>query len=182
MNDPSTSKLPPASLPSGARPDEEVCARALKPVRALRQLLEEERGALALAEPRALIALAERKTRLLGALEALQPALGEALQRMPEEDEVRREIVECLVACRTSNAENGVVTATASNHRSLDARSAARNSRARRPDALRRQRRAADAARAPAARQRLSRSRRRPARARHRPRYGKSDSSIRQRR
>ena len=106
----------PAPLLSGVRPDEEVCARALKPVRALRQLLEEEGKALAVAEPRALVALAERKTHLLGTLEALQPALGEALLRISEEDETRREIVECLEACRARNAENGVVSATVSNH------------------------------------------------------------------
>lgn len=107
---------PSASLPSGVRPDEEVCARALKPVRALRQLLDDERKALTVAEPRALVTLAERKTHLLDALEALQPALGEALLRTPEEDATRREIIDCLEACRASNAENGVTTATVANH------------------------------------------------------------------
>lgn len=105
----------PAESP-GVGADREMLARALRPIRALRELLEEERRALAVAEPRALLALAERKTHLLGTLEALQPELGEALLRAPQDDEERAEIIDCLEACREGNVQNGVVTATASHH------------------------------------------------------------------
>jgi len=96
--------------------DQATLARALRPIAALDALLEEERAALGKAEPAALMSLASRKFHLLGTLEAMQPALGEALARTPIEDARRREILAALRACRESNAENGVTAGTTVHH------------------------------------------------------------------
>ena len=90
--------------------------RALELALSLRGVLEEERVAIAVADPGGLTSLAARKQRLLTALEAMQPALGRALVRLPEGDPSRRELLEALEACRERNVENGTATGAALHH------------------------------------------------------------------
>jgi len=78
----------------------------------LAEVLEEERRALGVAEPNALVVLARRKQHLLDALEALQPQLGELLEKLGPDDPGRQRLVERLVGCHDNNRENGMIAST----------------------------------------------------------------------
>ena len=92
-------------------------ASALSLARALRDLLEEERRAATVAEAGALEKLVARKRRLLDALEALQPALGRAMESDDERGRASREALRAALAdCREQNLENGVAVRTAGRH------------------------------------------------------------------
>lgn len=97
---------------SVASKGESLLVRAQRLADALVGVLEEERQALGVAEPGALVVLARRKQHLLDALEALQPDLGELLERLAADDPDRQRLLERLVRCHDSNRENGMIAAT----------------------------------------------------------------------
>lgn len=98
---------------SDARRGAAPLARARHLTEALHELLVEERRALLVAEPDALLALAARKRHLLATLSGLDPDLGTALARVPADEPLRTELVSRLRECRALNRENGLAAGTA---------------------------------------------------------------------
>ena len=92
-------------------------ARGLALATTLRQLLDDERRAAAVAEPAGLETLAARKRQLIESLEGLRPALGPLLAADSAADAAAREALRaCLEECRERNAQNGIVVRTATTH------------------------------------------------------------------
>lgn len=117
MNDPISRRgTAPARTPSTQVP----LARALALAEALRGLLDEELRAATTAESAAIEALVARKRHLLDSLEALQPALGRALETDGTVDgtidQTRAALLNCLAECRAHNLENGIAVRTVSGH------------------------------------------------------------------